>query len=220
MSEKNDKEYGIVYLLTNDCMPGIVKIGMTSRNEMDKRLKELYTTGVPMPFECAYACKVKPEYMAELESALHQAFAPQRVNENREFFRIKPEQAIPIMKVVNHFHDADVTAEVTAELNNDLDANDKEAIAKSKAKRRPNLNFYEMGLQKGDMLFFVDIPDITCTIVNEKRVMFKEELMSLTKATKTVLGKPDAAIAPTPYWTINGKSLSDIYNETYTMEEE
>ena len=51
-------EYGIVYLLTNPVMPGLVKIGMTTQEDIDKRMKELYTTGVPVPFECKFACKV------------------------------------------------------------------------------------------------------------------------------------------------------------------
>ena len=40
-------EYGIVYLLTNPVMPGLVKIGMTTQEDIDKRMKELYTTGIP-----------------------------------------------------------------------------------------------------------------------------------------------------------------------------
>ena len=52
-------EYGIVYLLTNPVMPGLVKIGMTTQEDIDKRMKELYTTGGPVPFECQFACKVK-----------------------------------------------------------------------------------------------------------------------------------------------------------------
>ena len=39
-------EYGIVYLLTNPVMPGFVKIGMTAQEDIDKRMKELYTTEV------------------------------------------------------------------------------------------------------------------------------------------------------------------------------
>lgn len=42
----NHIEYGIVYLLTNPVMPGLVKIGMTTQEDIDKRMKELYTTGV------------------------------------------------------------------------------------------------------------------------------------------------------------------------------
>ena len=48
-------EYGIVYLLTNPVMPGLVKIGMTTQKEIEQRMKELYTTGVPLPFECQFA---------------------------------------------------------------------------------------------------------------------------------------------------------------------
>ena len=86
-------EYGIVYLLTNPYMPGLVKIGMTKQEDLDKRMKELYTTGVPVAFECQFACRVNNKDCAKIEKALHTAFEPQRVNKNREFFRINVEQA-------------------------------------------------------------------------------------------------------------------------------
>ena len=45
----------IVYVLTNPAMPGIVKIGMTEREDVQRRMTELYSTGVPLPFECVIA---------------------------------------------------------------------------------------------------------------------------------------------------------------------
>ncbi len=45
---------GIVYILTNPAMPNLVKIGMTTRLEVGIRMSELYTTGVPVPFECSF----------------------------------------------------------------------------------------------------------------------------------------------------------------------
>lgn len=81
---KVEKKYGIVYLLTNPVMPGLVKIGMTAQEYIDKRMKELYTTGVPVPFECQFACKVKTSDCAKIEKALHTAFSPQRINGNRK----------------------------------------------------------------------------------------------------------------------------------------
>ena len=64
-------EYGIVYLLTNPYMPGLVKIGMTKQEDLEKRMKELYTTGVPVAFECQFACKVNNKDCAKIERALH-----------------------------------------------------------------------------------------------------------------------------------------------------
>lgn len=32
---------GLVYILTNPCLDGWVKIGMTERNDIDRRLQEL-----------------------------------------------------------------------------------------------------------------------------------------------------------------------------------
>ena len=82
---------GIVYVLTNPAMPKMVKIGRTGR-EIDERLSQLYSTGVPLPFECAYAARVAD--MDKVEKAFHNAFEPYRVNPKREFFSIDPEQAI------------------------------------------------------------------------------------------------------------------------------
>lgn len=63
MAENKNQDYGIVYLLTNACMPGIVKIGKTTRKDLLQRMKELYTTGVPVPFECVYSCNVKMSHV-------------------------------------------------------------------------------------------------------------------------------------------------------------
>ena len=53
-----EENEGIVYILTNAAMPGLVKIGMTARAEIEARMNELYSTGVPLPFECSYAGRV------------------------------------------------------------------------------------------------------------------------------------------------------------------
>ena len=66
---------------------------MTTRDNVEARMKELYGTGVLAPFECHYACKVAVSDCAKIEKAHHTAFAPDRINANREFFRIHPEQA-------------------------------------------------------------------------------------------------------------------------------
>ena len=60
---------GIVYVLTNPAMPGMVKIWKTGR-EVEARLNDLYTTGVPLPFECTYAARVLLHYREEVKRHL------------------------------------------------------------------------------------------------------------------------------------------------------
>ena len=198
---------GIVYVLTNRYMPGIVKIGMTERSQIDERLKELYTTGVPEQFECEYACYVNKADCNKIEKALHKAFAPQRINVNREFFSITPEQAIAVLEL---FQQKDATAEVSKEIEDSLTPEDKEA-----RKMRPSLHFLDMGLHIGDTLVFKADENETCTIINQTRVLYKGKNESLTSITTTLLGK-NYNVQPTPYWkTKEGRDLTDIYNETY-----
>ena len=210
------KNYGIVYLLTNPCMPGIVKIGKTSRIDLQKRMKELYTTGVPVPFECVYACRIKLSHMDKLETTLHSAFEPYRVNKNREFFSIKPEQAIAFMKFVDNIQD--VTSEVSAEIANDLTTDDTLAIAKVR-KKRPSINFYEMGMHDGDVLVFVQDERKKVVIAGAKRVVYEGAETSLTALTTSLLERT-YAVQPTPYWRFGDKNLLEIYNDTYPPLEE
>ena len=208
-------QYGIVYLLTNLCMPGLVKIGMTTQEDIDKRMKELYTTGVPVPFECQFACKVNNKDCAKIEKALHTAFDPQRINKNREFFRINVEQAKAILEL---FHHTDVTEDVSEEIKNDLTDEDKAASTKALA-HRPALNFYEMGIQKGDKLFWKDDPSIYVIVISDRKVSYNGEEISISALSAQLKGYKVKYIQPTPHWLYNDRLLSDIYDETYPFEE-
>lgn len=117
----SNNHIGIVYLLSNRAMTRLVKIGMTTRPELDARLKELYMTGVPVPFDVEYACEVKACNCVKPEKALHTAFEPNRLNVNREFFQIKKEQVIAILEISN---EKEITTEVSDEMNNDLNPDD------------------------------------------------------------------------------------------------
>ena len=209
MNGKNS-DVGIVYVLSNPAMPKMVKIGQTKRDKIDARLKELYSTGVPLPFVCEYACRVSVSDCEKIERALHAAFAPQRVNKNREFFEVEIEQVVAILKLFNR---EDVTQEVTEELNNELTVDDREAVVQFKS-RRPRLNYYELGMKPGDKLVFIDDRTKEVTITDERRVSYEGEQYSLTAITIKLLNLP-YNISPAGHWEFNGKKLQDIYDERY-----
>ena len=67
-------------------MPGYVKIGRTD-GDLASRVRQLDSTGVPLPFEVFYAARVRDS--AFVERQLHAAFGDRRVRANREFFTVE-----------------------------------------------------------------------------------------------------------------------------------
>lgn len=200
---------GIVYVLKNPAFPNLVKIGITTRDEVQIRMSELYTTGVPLPFECIFAGKVSNP--KTVESALHHAFSNTRVNPSREFFDIDESQAIAILKLLT-------TEDVTPILTNELEKVDevsKKASKKYSKSRRPPQNFLEMGIPVGETITTVD-GEYSCTIAEEKKVSYNGEIMSLTRLTRKIKGL-NHNIQPAPHWFYNGKSIKELYDETYDL---
>jgi T5orf172 domain len=201
---------GIVYIFTNPAMPGIVKIGRTTRSSIETRLKELFTTGVPVPFECAIACDV--DDCISLEKALHLAFNPYRINTGREFFSIEPDQAIAILKL---FKPKEITEEINRQIHENTSQIDREAGEKLKKQRRPPLNFIEMGIPIGTKLKFIgDDTNKIVEVFSEKTVFYNNQEYSLTKLSRELLNL-DYNVHPTPLWSIEGKSLQEFYKIAY-----
>lgn len=202
---------GIVYVLTNPAMPGMVKIGKTSR-AMDARLNELYSTGVPLPFECAYAARVADE--GTVERAFHQAFGPYRVNPKREFFSIEAEQAIALLRLMEI---EDVTPQVQQEADS-VDADAKSSAERLKRSRRPVMNYLEMGLPVGAALVYQD-GTTTCSVVDGRHVNFNGEQRFLSAITAELMGIPGQPIHGGRYWSFEGRNLRDLYEEVYGSDD-
>ena len=204
-----EKPTATIYAARNPAMPGLIKIGKTAQ-DADSRLSQLYTTGVPVPFVCV--CAISPQLpAAEVEQALHLAFGPARENPAREFFRIKPEQIVAIMRCLGE----DITDQFQAAEDSKLSEPDKRARDNAEQRtRRPNLNFREMGIEPGTELRFTDDESVTVEVVDDRRVRMDGEIVSMTEATKRARSST-YSVAPTPYWTVDGESLNEIYEATF-----
>jgi len=210
-----DTEIGWIYVLYNEAMPGYTKIGFTKKESVETRVAELSNwTGVPLPFQIAYAAKVKSP--KQVEDALHSAFAPNRPNKKREFFLISPEQAIPIIKLLEI---EDITKQALANTEATFDPEEKAAIDSAR-RRRPNFDFEQLGIPVGAELIFAleDHPrnNTSVRVVSNKKVEYNGQQVSLTRATSDILDR-GYDVQPSPYWKFNGKYLISIYNEKYNV---
>ena len=91
---------GWLYVITSPSLPGLTKIGCTRRLNPSIRIKELSSSSLPEPFHAH--CFVFSDDCFELENNIHKYFDKERVNPDREFFRIEPKEAIDVLR--NEFH--------------------------------------------------------------------------------------------------------------------
>ena len=100
---------GWLYVITSPSLPNLTKIGCTRRLNPSIRVKELSSSSLPEPFHAH--CFVFSDDCFELESQIHKYFDKERVNPDREFFRIEPKEAIDVLKEIFnvdvHFVDED-----------------------------------------------------------------------------------------------------------------
>lgn len=87
---------GWVYIAHNQSMPNLIKIGFTTKDDPTKRMKELGNTGVPTPYELAYAARVpKP---AHYEKIVHETC--KQYIKGKEWFEMNSIDAVKVLRNV------------------------------------------------------------------------------------------------------------------------
>ena len=197
----------IVYILTNQSMPDTIKIGIT--DNLERRIKELDNTSVPLPFECYYAVEV--DDASKIEKKIHEGLDDKRIRSNREFFNTTAEQAKSILGIAEIMGGKDVTPkEVIAETPQDI-----QALEKSR-KIRKRFNFSMVNIQPGATLQFAKDTTITCVIHDDKKIKFRDKITSLSDAADIILREMgyDWSAAQGPvWWMYQGKTLSELRHE-------
>ena len=190
-----------VYIITNESMPDLVKIGITS-NPIEQRLKELNNTSVPLPFSCYYAAEV--ENAAHVEKVLHAAYDDNRINPNREFFSISPEAARAILK---EFEISDRT--VSEQFENEAE----EAAFKRVAKVKSFFDFTELNIKPGEVLEFTRDSNITATVHDDSTINYNGIVTSLSAATTDILNpgrETNARYNGVLFWKYKGQTLYQL----------
>lgn len=195
----------LIYVLTNEAMPGLVKIGLTT-DTVESRISNLSSnTGVPLPFECHFAAEIPEEVnLLKLEKTLHQLFAEHRINPKREFFKVEPEKVVLALSIGTF-------KEVTPG-KADIDPVEVQAMEKAKEQRRSRINLAALGIQAGDILVLSRDETITAAVLDGGKVSFKGEPMSLSAAALKALqgmGYKSTSVSGSDYWMFDGELLDE-----------
>lgn len=188
----------IIYVLTNEAMPGYVKIGRTSNN-LEQRIKDLSaSTSIPLPFTCFYACTVDNAQFVEHQ--LHDAFDNDRINPKREFFKIAPERVVSALKLA-------AIEEVTPKKDLVENKEDRQALINTR-KIREKFNFDMAKIPVGSELIFSRNENARAKVIDNHFIEYNGKKMSLSKSAQAILGY-DYGIAGTDYWTYEGETLDE-----------
>ena len=191
----------IVYVFTNEAMPGLIKIGLTA-DSVENRLTQLSSsTGVPLPFECYFAAAVADG--AKLERILHQLFAEYRINPRREFFKLDPEKVVLAIAIGQYEEVTPGVAQVEPE--------EQEALEKVKS-RRPRIRLDALGIKPGDRLVFSRDNTIAAVVTADYKLDYEGEHLSPSAAALKVLhklGYKTPAASGSEHWMFDGELLDE-----------
>ncbi len=191
----------IVYVLTNEAMPGLVKIGITT-DTVEARLTQLSSpSGVPLPFECHFAAEV--EDSKQIEKILHQLFAEHRINPRREFFRLDKEKAVLAISIGKFKEITPGKAEV--------EPGALEALEKAKAKR-PKLRLDKIGINPRDVLTLSRDESIQAIVAPNNKLQYDGELLNPSPAALKALhklGYKTLSASGSEYWMFEGETLDE-----------
>jgi hypothetical protein len=198
---------GIVYLLTHDAMPDLVKIGRTETS-LEDRMRSLNNTSVPFGFRCFYAAEVKDA--TDVEKRLHQAFEDFRVG--KEFFELHPIRAQKILEMVA-LRDATPREDVAA------DPEEEEQLIRNEQRSHlRRFSMFRIGLKAGDVLTFARDESITAVVSSDTEVTYEGSLQSLSSAALAAIHKCGYNWKSIPgpiFWMFNGRPLKEIETELH-----
>ena len=191
----------IIYILTNEAMPGYVKIGKTNNN-LEQRVRELSaSTSVPLPFTVFYACTVKNAHFVEHQ--LHDAFDDNRANPKREFFSVAPERVVAALKLAE-------IENITPKKDFVESKEDQEALNAAR-KIRSRFNFEMVKIPIGAELYFSRDESIKAKVVDThsaNSIEIDGKKTSLSHSAQKTLGY-QYGVAGTDYWMFEGETLDE-----------
>lgn len=214
---------GVIYILTNPSFPEYVKIGYA--DDIDSRLNQLNRSEcIPFAFRVYATYEVSNRLVdLKLHNLIDQLNPTLRSIETfngkqrkREFYAMSPEEAYALLEAIAEIHGYSNRLKLwdmdDAQLKEEATAQEIES-----QKRSPNFTFDECLIPNGAVLVNTDNPEVTCKVVDRRRVEYCGEIMSTTTLARLVSGKSYYRNGPRflyEHFTYKGARLDDIKGRT------
>jgi hypothetical protein len=91
---------GFIYILSNESMPGLLKVGLTE-NSVRQRIRELSgSTGVPTEFKVERFFEIDARCLLQVEQTIHRDLKDSGFHHQKEFFRLSITQCTNVAEEV------------------------------------------------------------------------------------------------------------------------
>lgn len=190
---------GYIYIMTNPALSGMVKIGYAT--DVEARRQSLSTSALPYEYE-VYATYETPGNLEDkkLHKLIDDLNPDLRISKSREFYVMAPEDAYELLQAI-------------ALISGTQDKLQKVKTDTSKKQnvKKPAIDFFKCGLNVGDELVFINDPSIRVTVHSEHKVLYNDELTSLSAIAKNKLGY---SVSGPQCFSFKGEILVDIAKRT------
>lgn len=209
-----EEKSGYIYVLTNPSFPEFVKIGYA--DNVDLRVAQLNRSEcTPFAFKKYAILPVASRLADKNVHKLIDKFKPElrakeKVNGKmriREFFAMSAKEAVEILDTIGSIYgEAPQIFEQTSEEKIEQKIAEKAAID---SERKSPFSFYKCGIKKGDIITYVHDESITCTVANDREIVFDGKQTSLSALAQKLLNRR-SAVQGTLHFMYDGEVLSAL----------
>lgn len=205
---------GVVYILTNPSFPDYVKIGYA--NDISERLKQLNRSEcIPFAFRVYATYRVSKELgdmkihsiIDKLNPNLRAIDTVEGKKRKREFYAMSAEDAYQILEAIAEINGMEGSLKKW-DMSPKEEAEEKEALTI----RQEAFSFTMCNIEPNTELVYINDPNIKCVVINNKKVLYKDQEYSLSALAKELLGVSYGVAGP-HFFLYNGKRLCDIREE-------
>lgn len=198
---------GVIYIMTT-AVSGLIKIGKTSINNYEERMRFLEANGYYNVSGLKRFFAIELEDFSDKENLLKEIFSKHRVGDS-ELYAL----------------DCDLVQQLLLSFEGKViypkNVNKKkefEVVSKAR-KQGARFSFYKKGIKNGEKIVFINDKEITAKVVGEREVEYGGQVWKLSPLTYKIFeqkGKLNnsGAYQGAYYWQYKGKRLKDLSDIT------